>query len=282
MRRRSSTHLPSRPQEKDAVRDPGKLQGDRRYWVPVPIQYPAASCRGVSLDVVSYSKRLIRIGEKRTRLTVRPRPTSHFANTERRIRRYRMFCSLRERLGNSQGTRLTYHPGGVGRWLMSDFARKSSRSASSSYHAKTTSNGWTPAKGCGGRNLLVAPTRIMSARRPGPEKPTQRQRSFLRISIASARAPSTKATITSMKARALSQPCQDTGVPGLGSALNIDASQATPPRKMNAPPTSGRGTTDFQRPTVRAISDNPSWPKLRICSQPTVPRARMLRSGRLP
>jgi len=42
--------------------------GDRMLWVPVPIQYPAASCRCMSLDVATYSEAPIRIGEKRTRL----------------------------------------------------------------------------------------------------------------------------------------------------------------------------------------------------------------------
>ena len=45
-----------------------------KSWVRVPIQYPTASCHSMSLDVALYSHEPNRIGEKRTRLTVRPRP----------------------------------------------------------------------------------------------------------------------------------------------------------------------------------------------------------------
>src|SRR5215472_1455057 len=44
-----------------------------KSWVRVPIQYPTASCYSMSLDVALYSHEPNRIGEKRTRLTVRPR-----------------------------------------------------------------------------------------------------------------------------------------------------------------------------------------------------------------
>jgi hypothetical protein len=39
-------------------------EGDYECWVPVPIQYPAASCRGVSFDVVMYSTSPIELAKE--------------------------------------------------------------------------------------------------------------------------------------------------------------------------------------------------------------------------
>jgi len=49
---------------------------DRRFGVPVRIQYAAAFNRRVSLGAVPYSEWLGRSHSDRTRLTVRPRPTT--------------------------------------------------------------------------------------------------------------------------------------------------------------------------------------------------------------
>ncbi len=57
------------------VRIPVRVE-DRRFGVPVRIQYAAAFNRRVSLGAVPYSEWLGRSHSDRTRLTVRPRPTT--------------------------------------------------------------------------------------------------------------------------------------------------------------------------------------------------------------
>jgi len=57
--------------------------GYRKFCVPVRMQYAAALDRGVSLGVVLYPNLRVRIRETRTRLTVRPRPTTPILNTKR-------------------------------------------------------------------------------------------------------------------------------------------------------------------------------------------------------
>jgi hypothetical protein len=44
---------------------------DSKFWVPVPIQYPVADYRDVSLDVGACPTARLRIRRNQTRLTVR-------------------------------------------------------------------------------------------------------------------------------------------------------------------------------------------------------------------